>query len=813
MSDWDWEYHEWNPQEEKLRETLCTLGNGYFATRGAREETSVAPDRYAGTYLGGGFNRAETLIQGKIIENEDLVNWPDWTSLSIRLNGGDWFSMDKVEILKFHQQLNMERGFLKRSIIFRTQELETELITKRFVSMANPHIAGISWSVTALNWEGDIEVKSMIDGSVLNHGVARYRQLNGKHLEVLDSGIVTEDSTYILARTLQSQITMGIVARTRAYEKNDFLPLERRNYQEKERVGQLLKFKCRKQHTLCIEKIVTIFTSHDFAISHPLLAAKKLSSGCRTFKQLLHEHQDQWKFLWDRFNISLKEMKEENKILRLHIFHLLQTVSHNSIGRDVSVPSRGLHGEAYRGHIFWDETFIFPFIYYRMPELARSLLMYRYRRLDEARRLACEEGLSGAMYPWQSGSDGREESQVLHLNPESGNWIPDHTHRQRHINGAIVYNIHKYFQVTNDREFISLYGAEIILEIAQFWVDLAQFNPIKERYEIRGVVGPDEFHTKYPEDECLGLNNNAYTNYMASWSIRRALEILQALAATRRLELLDRVKVTEGDLVTWEHVSRNIFIPFINDELISQFEGYENLQDFNWNKYREMYADLQRLDRILEAEGDSVNRYKINKQGDVLMLFYLFGQEELIDGLKWMGYDFRPEFVTKNIQYYLNHSSSGSSLSRIVHAWVLARSDRKNSWSVFQEALKSDIADIQGGTTSEGIHLGAMSGTVDIVQRCFTGMEMNQGVLWFNPQLPLELKGIELVLRYHGHWLTVKVDHENLRISIDRSWELEGKLGFKGEIYKFQEGSSFNFKLEEEKARPLKPDDSSFATV
>lgn len=798
MSDWQLEYHEWDPEKVGLRETLCTLGNGYFATRGATEENSCQRIRYAGTYLGGGFNRLESMIEGKIIENEDLVNWPDWTSLNLRIKNGSWFSLDRVEILKFNQVLDMEKGVLSRSIMFQMEGLVTSLETKRFVSMANPHLAGISWIITPQNWEGAVELTSMIDGSVTNNGVARYRQLNGKHLKIIETGLTSEDACYLLASTNESEIMMAVVARTQVYENNGKQPLSRENFSEDERVGQLLKFQCRKLKSVKVEKMVTIFTSRDFAIGHPLKAAKNLNNEMKRFDVILKEHVERWKCLWARFNISLKEMTEENKILHLHIFHLLQTVSHNSIGRDVSVPSRGLHGEAYRGHIFWDETFIFPFIYFRMPELARSLLMYRYRRLDVARRLAREEGLKGAMFPWQSGSDGREESQKFHLNPESGRWIPDSTHRQRHINGAIVYNILKYFQVTDDREFISLYGTEIVLEIAHFWVSLAEFSPEKKRYEIKGIMGPDEFHTQYPEVERLGLDNNAYTNYMASWSIRVALQLLQPIAESRRLELLEMIGVTKGDLVHWEHVSRNIYIPLQEDGIISQFEGYENLMEFNWDKYRQMYEDLQRLDRILEAEGDSINRYKVNKQGDVLMLFYLFSVEEITEGFAWLGYTFNSDLILKNVQYYLGHTSSGSSLSRIVHSWILARSDRTHSWRVFQEALLSDVSDIQHGTTSEGIHLGAMSGTVDIVQRCFTGMEMSEGVLWFNPKLPKELKGIEMTLRYQGHWLTVDLDHENLRITIDRSWESEGTLGFRGQTYKFQEGSFFNFSMTEE---------------
>ena len=183
-------------------------------------------------------------------------------------------------------------------------------------------------------------------------------------------------------------------------------------------------------------------------------------------------------------------------MLRLHIFHLLQTTSFNAIDLDVGVPARGLHGEAYRGHIFWDELFIFPFLNLRIPELIRSLLMYPHRRLMEARHLAREAGHRGAMFPWQSGSSGCEESQMLHLNPRSGRWLPDHTHRQRHVNAAIAYNVWQYFHATGDVEFLWFFGAEMLLEIARFWASIATYNATRQRYEIHHVVGADEFHTQ-----------------------------------------------------------------------------------------------------------------------------------------------------------------------------------------------------------------------------------------------------------------------------------------------------------------------------
>ena len=214
--------------------------------------------------------------------------------------------------------------------------------------------------------------------------------------------------------------------------------------------------------------------------------------------------------------------------LRLHLFHLLQSfLAYDRIGR--GQPARGWHGEAYRGHIFWDELYIFPVLNLRFPALTKALLFYRHRRLEQARRNARNAGFSGALYPWQSGSNGREESQILHLNPKSGRWIPDNSLLQRHVNAAIAYNVWQYAEATDDWEFLSTQGAEMFLEIARFWVSTASYNSDKERYEILRVMGPDEYHDEYPDAETPGLNNNAYTNLMVVWILCRALELLDRL--------------------------------------------------------------------------------------------------------------------------------------------------------------------------------------------------------------------------------------------------------------------------------------------
>jgi alpha,alpha-trehalase len=252
------------------------------------------------------------------------------------------------------------------------------------------------------------------------------------------------------------------------------------------------------------------------------LEARKLVGRAESFDRLIESHALAWKHLWRRFDIEYQEkdpprVDRTGMILHLYTFHLLQSVPCTPWTWTWAFHPEGWHGEAYRGHIFWDELFIFPFLDLRIPEITRSLLMYRYRRLNEARAAAREAGYRGAMYPWQSGSNGREETQKIHLNPKSGRWIPDHSRHQRHVNAAVVHNICQYYQATEDMEFLSFYGAEMILEIARFWSSISTYNTDLDRYEILGVMGPDEYHEAYPGSDKPGLNNNAYTNVMAVW--------------------------------------------------------------------------------------------------------------------------------------------------------------------------------------------------------------------------------------------------------------------------------------------------------
>jgi len=328
--------------------------------------------------------------------------------------------------------------------------------------------------------------------------------------------------------------------------------------------------------------------------------------------------------------------------------------------------------------------------------------------------------------------------------------------RARHVGLAVAYNAWQHYQATGDRQYLIDHGAEILAEIARFWVGLATFDDSRGRFAIRGVIGPDEFHSDYPGKEYDGIDNNAYTNVLAVWVILRAMDALDLLPLRDRLDLVGKLDLAADELDRWHHVTRRMFVPF-HDGVISQFEGYAELAELDWDGHRERYGNIQRLDRILEAENDSVNNYKASKQADALMLFYLLSSDELLPLFGRLGYHFAPEQIPKTIDYYLSRTSGGSTLSAVVHSWVLARANRHHAMRYFVQVLGSDIVDIQGGTTSEGIHLAAMAGSIDLLQRCFTGLETRDDRLILGPQWPEALGSIEFPFVYRGHRLHLRI--------------------------------------------------------
>lgn len=760
---WVLVFDGYEPADEGRRETLCATGNGYMATRAAAPEALVSEAGYPGTYLAGVYNRLVSRVHGRALEHEELVNAPNWLALTFRIGDGEWFGAPSWERLGHRQELDIRHGILTRELRLRDPGNRVTLVTQRqFTSMADPHLAALQVTIVPENWSGTLQVRSSVDGAVTNSGVAEYRLLAARHLATLSASRVDDETDVLTAQTVRSGVNIALASRFRSRGTQAAAPATARCSDD--RVDRVVSLEARAGEPLVVEKTVAVFTSRDHAIAECTQAALTRTGRAPDYPFLVAAHRRAWETLWSRAWLWVDVDDRAALIANLHVFHLLQSVSPHTTELDAGVTARGLHGEAYRGHVFWDELFIFPFLNFRFPELTRSLLLYRYRRLGEARALAAACGFEGAMFPWQSGTDGREETPEYLYNVRSGRWMRDNSRLQRHVGLAIAYNVWSYYQVTNDLQFMQQHGAEMLIEVSRFWAGLAQHDATRDRYDIRGVMGPDEFHDGPPGAPGSGLSNNAYTNVMVAWLLWRTREAIDVVTGHFGGELCSRLQLDDDELSRWDDVSRKLTVPFDRAGRLAQFEGYEDLEEFDWSAYRSRVGNIGRLDLVLEAEGDSTNRYKLSKQADVLMLFYLLTAEEIEALLARLGYRFDPATIPETVHYYLERTSHGSTLSRVVSAWVLARTDRERSWQLLVDALAADIDDTQSGTTAEGIHLGAMAGTVDLLQRCYSGLAARDGVLHLNPRLPDALPRLRFVLDYHSQRIEVDITHTTVTV-------------------------------------------------
>ena len=388
-------YEGFDPAAEGLREALCTLGNGYFATRGAAPESRADDVHYPGTYFAGCYDRLTSTVAGRSVENEDLVNAPNWLALTFCTPGQDWMGLTEGQVLDHRQDLDTRRGLLTRRTRFSDPLGRVLAVTqRRLVSMHDPHVAALETTFVAENWSGPLEVRASLDGRVTNSGVARYRDLDGQHVVPVAEGYDSDEGVvWLQVRTATSQIRIaqamtvvvpgGSTPVTAAFEHDTGDPAVRLWPDLDEGVP------------LTVEKRVAMYTSQDRAISEPLDAARRHAARLPPFDELLADHVRAWDRLWQESAVIVPG--EAQQALDLHVFHLLQVLSEHTAQLDVGMPARGLHGEAYRGHVFWDELFVFPFLLLRLPHVARSLLMYRWRRMPQARRAASDAGYRGAM--------------------------------------------------------------------------------------------------------------------------------------------------------------------------------------------------------------------------------------------------------------------------------------------------------------------------------------------------------------------------------------------------------------------------------
>ncbi len=762
--NWTLSYFDYLPKSEKSREALLTVGNGYFGTRGAMEETSASDTNYPGTYIAGLYNRLSTPIADRDVENEDFVNAPNWLPIRFKIDDEPWFDPNQTKIIYIDRKLDFKTGILTRHMLVEdTENRKTAIHSERMASMDSQHQAGIRYSVTPLNYDAVISFSSALDGTHINDGVSRYRALNQQHLKPVEQG-GNGNTSWLLVKTTQSEIEIAEAAKL-TLSVNDIPESAEFGVTTDEGiVYSYVSLSLTEGDTATLEKTVSIHASH-LGSKNPLQKAKEEIASMTTLDEMMEKSAGAWSNIWDKVDIKIIGDRLAQKLLRMHAYHLMVSASIHNKDIDASVTARGLHGEAYRGHIFWDELFILPFYNIHFPETAKSLLMYRYRRLEKAREYAKEYGYKGAMFPWQSGSDGREETQVVHLNPLNGEWGDDYSSLQRHVSLAIAYDIWQYYHVTGDLEFIEQYGAEMFIEICRFWESKCEFNKETQRYSIDKVMGPDEFHESYPEAKEGGLRDNAYTNIMVSWMFDTAAQLVDKLSLTNKGMLFLKTGILPGEIKKWSEIKKHLNLVINPDGIIAQYDGYFDLKELDWDAYRNKYGNIYRMDRLLKAEGKTADDYKVAKQADTLMTFYNLDKDQVTHILGEMGYTLPEDYLEKNLHYYFDRTSHGSTLSRVVHAQLASViGNHELSQTLYRDALTSDYADIQGGTTAEGIHAGVMAGTLMIALNTFAGVDTRGELLKVTPHLPKQWKEISFKLTFKGVEYEFEITNEAIQV-------------------------------------------------
>ncbi|MFQ4141978.1 beta-phosphoglucomutase [Chlorogloeopsis sp. ULAP02] len=715
-TDWTVSETQFDPERFNSRETTFTIGNGYLGTRGSFEE---------------GYSRAlpATLIHGVYDEvpivYTELANCPDWLPLVVIVDG-DRFRLERGEILSYERQLDVQRGVLSRKVRWRSPSGKTlDIVFERFASIADQHVLGLHCQVTPVDSESAIEVQASINGYPENQGF--------NHWELLDQGKV-EHGVWLNLRTRSSRIQLGMAT-------GILVSGAEASVQVTNPPGYptlTASFLAAPGQTVTVDKLVTVFTSLE--CENPVEVACEKLAQLPEYSSLLDAHVQAWDKVWQKSDIVIEGDITAQLAVRYNLFQLLICAPRNN--DKVSIPAKTLSGFGYRGHIFWDtEIFILPFFIYTQPELARNMLTYRYHTLPGARRKAVHYGYKGAMYAWESAVTGDEVTpRWLPPNDFYGEdiriWCRD---REIHISADVAYATWFYWQATGDDEWMRDYGAEIILDTAIFWGSRVEYNTKYERYEIREVIGADEYHEF--------VHNNTFTNRMVQWHLEKALHIYDWLGNNfpEKLHELDqKLNLSSGRRSRWNDIIANIWIPYDESTgLIEQFEGFFQLQDINLEEYEPRTKSMQAILGIEEG-----NKRQVLKQPDVLMLLYLMRQSQ--------EFPYNQKTLEKNWDYYAPRTdiSYGSSLGPAIHA-ILASDLGKTAeaYERFMQAALVDLEDVRGNA-ADGIHGASAGGVWQAVVLGFGGIQIGNDEPVAHPHLPPGWRRLKFNFLWRGKWHT-----------------------------------------------------------
>jgi len=709
--------------------TIMTLGNGYLGLRASHEEYYSEQTR--GMYVAGVYN--------KFTSNDvtEIVNLPDLIGMKIEING-EIFSVLTGEIHSYERILNMQKGELTREVVWKNKDGNRFCLKfQRFVSKDNLHLLASKITVISLDCDASIKVTTGIDAQMSNFGK---QHLLEENIRVIDKKIM-----HAVYRTTESNHTIALATSCNVPSTSD-VSFVAKNRQ----LMAIIKQDITVDQPFELEKISAIYTSIDKVEEEPAQASIQAvqENSSAGYDCLLENSAIKWNDFWEQKRVSISSKEEIDQIaIDFSLYHIeIMTPSHDE---RFSVGAKGLTGEGYKGHVFWDtEIFIAPFHLFTEPEVARKLLTYRYLHIKEAKDKATKNGYAGALFPWESAYSGMEETpEYAAINILTGtrqkvaSAIAEH-----HIVADIAFAVCQYYENTLDDVFMANEGLELLKETARFWI--SRTTDENEVFSIHDVIGPDEY-TEH-------INNNAYTNYMAYYNVQQALCYME------------KYKKIEEDLVkSGNDFLNRLYLPQPNeDKIIPQDDTFLSKPEIDLSIYKQTQGSQAIL---FDYSRQEVNEMQILKQADVVMLLYLFPNL------------FEEDIVKKNLHYYEEHTIHDSSLSKAIHAIVAARcGEIENAYRLFQEACLIDLGP-NPKSSDEGIHAASLGANWLAAIFGFANISVEANKLKINPNLPKNWDKLSFPFHWQGTNLEISITHES--VTVTKQTDTEVAVEINGELF------------------------------
>ena len=741
------EFKNWIVSEIKFEEkyigkteAIFALGNGYIGLRSANEERYLNEKR--DLFISGTFNKAN--------KNEvtELPNVADVTEIEIFINGKHLMlnASNNKEYVKY---LNLKTGELNRTFVYLDEEgNEYSLKFNRFVAQDRLHVIVNRVEITPLSKTANIRFISGINGQVTNTG--------SQHFNEGEKRVYEYKYIQMLQETSESCITFIQNSAHNIYINGDKIEEKPELSIDRRKVTISNNYDLTQGQTLVIEKFSNIYTTRDTTSENltieqirdaSLDEIKEISN--MSYEILFNSNKEVWSSYWNDQNIVIEGNDYDQLAIRFAQYHLkVMTPSHDN---RCGIAAKGLSGEGYKGHSFWDtEIFILPFYTYSKPEIARKLLEYRYLSIGGARKKAKDNGYEGAMYPWESAwlEDGEVTPVWGAVDIVTGKstkiWSG---FIEQHITSDITFAIWQYYMVTNDEDFMEKYGYEIMFDTAIFWASRLEWDEIKQRYHINEIIGPDEYKEH--------VDNDAFTNWLAYWTIETAINYYNKLkeSDSEVIRKLESKLSLQNAMENWTTKLPKIYLPEPRDldNVIPQNDTFLSLEDIDLTKYK----NQEHIGSMFKDYNlDQVNKIQVVKQADVVMLLYL------------LEHKFSKEVKKANYDYYEKRTLHDSSLSLSTHSILASDIDEKDlAYKLFQEATKIDLGENMK-TSDHGIHAASLGGLWQIVVNGFGGLRMVGGNLRINPKLPENWSRLSFSFMWKGNKLDIELTKEGIKIEV-----------------------------------------------